>query len=110
MKADLHVHSTFSDSTRSPEEIAAVAKVKNVGLISVCDHATIEAYDRLSDACGKNNIKCILGVELSGTWRDESLHMLAYNFDRDNDEMKSLIRRHQSEMECEYIVYNMSLE
>ena len=64
MRTDLHIHSNYSDSSRSPEEIAAIAKGRNVGLISVCDHATVEAYDRLHNACKTTNIQCILGVEL----------------------------------------------
>lgn len=44
MKVDLHIHSIYSDSSRSPLEIVALAKKRNVGLLSICDHATIGAY------------------------------------------------------------------
>lgn len=110
MRVDLHIHSNYSDSSRSPEEIVSIANNKNVNLISVCDHATIESYNRLLNACKKNNIKCVLGVELSAMCEDEDLHVLAYNFDRDNEAMKSLINRQYQDIECEYIVFNMSLD
>jgi len=110
MWVDLHIHSNYSDSSRSPEEIASIAKNKNVNLISVCDHATIESYDRLSTSCEKNNINCVLGVELGAMFEKESLHVLAYNFNKDNENMKSLINRQYQTIECEYIVYNMSLD
>ena len=110
MKADLHIHSNYSDSSRSPEEIAAVAKKSNVSLISVCDHATIGAYGRLSRACEAESIKCILGVELGALWKNEGLHMLAYNFDKNNEQMKMLIDEQRKDIECEYIVFNMSMD
>ncbi len=107
MKVDLHIHSTYSDSSRSPEEIVGLAKERNVSLISICDHASIGAYDVLPELCKKNNMKYVLGVELGAVWGDESVHMLAYNFDRNNEEMLTLIKKQYREVECEYIVYNM---
>ena len=110
MRVDLHIHSNYSDSSRSPEEIVSIAKNKNVGLISVCDHGTIAAYDRVLNACKNNDIYCVLGIELSAMWKNEDLHMLTYNFDRDNQDIESLIYRQYQEIECDYIVYNMSLD
>lgn len=107
MQADLHIHSNFSDSSRSPEEIVSIAKNNNVGLISVCDHGTIEAYNRLLIACKNNGINCVLGIEISGMWGNKDLHMLAYNFDKDNKNMKSLISRDYQNFECDWIIYNM---
>ena len=66
MKVDLHIHSTYSDSSSTPEEIVTLAKERNVSLLSICDHATIGAYDTLPRICFENNIKCVLGVELGG--------------------------------------------
>lgn len=108
MKVDLHIHSTYSDSSRSPEEIVALAKERNVTLISVCDHATIGAYDTLPSICSENNIKCVLGVELGVMWHNEEIHMLAYNFDKTNEPLRAFINKQYRAIECEYIVYNMS--
>ena len=38
---DLHMHSTFSDGTNTPEEIVAIAKKKNL-IISITDHNEIK--------------------------------------------------------------------
>ena len=108
MKVDLHIHSMYSDSSRSPEEIVALAKERNVSLLSICDHATIGAYDTLPQICQRNTVQCVLGVELGVLWNNESIHMLAYNFDKGNKQMKSLIDKQHAAIECEYIVYNMS--
>jgi len=110
MKVDLHIHSIYSDSSRSLEEIVALTKERNVSLISICDHATINAYDTLPQICKNNNIRCVLGVELGVSWnRDkEGIHVLAYNFDINNKGMKLLMDKQYRAIECEYIVYNMS--
>lgn len=47
MYVDLHVHSHFSDGTRSPEELASFAREASLGLIAVCDHDTVEGYQQL---------------------------------------------------------------
>jgi len=104
------VPSNYSDSSRSPKEIVSIARDRNVGLISVCDHGTTAAYEKLLNACRKVGIRCVLGIELSAMWKSEDLHMLAYNFNEDDAGMKSLIVRQYQDIECEYIVYNMSLD
>lgn len=108
MKVDLHIHSIYSDSSRSPEEIVALAKARNVSLISICDHDTIGAYDSFPQLCQDNHMNCVLGVESGALWNEESIHMLAYNFDPTNEQMKAFLDKQHKAVECEYIVYNMS--
>lgn len=64
MFADLHIHSIFSDSSRSPENIAHEAKKKQISLLSVCDHYSIDSYERLDNACVQNSISYVLGIEM----------------------------------------------
>ena len=50
MKADLHVHSLFSNDGKSTiEEIAEAAVKRGLGCIAVTDHNKFEAYDLLKD-------------------------------------------------------------
>ena len=62
------------------------------------------AYDRLPQICQSNHINYVLGIELSALWNYESIHMLAYHFDRDNVQMKTYISKQYSNIECEYIL------
>ena len=64
MFVDLHIHSVFSDSSRSPENIVHEAKKKQISLLSVCDHYSIDSYERLDRACVQNNISYVLGIEM----------------------------------------------
>ena len=67
MYIDLHIHSIFSDSSRSPENIVRLAKERNVSFLSICDHSSIAAYPRLISACEKAGISQTLGVEVGNS-------------------------------------------
>ena len=110
MYVDLHIHSIFSDSSRSPEEIVAIAKKRQVSLLSICDHSSISAYPRFIEACNKSNIKYTVGVELGGTMYGEDYHILAYNFDINDEGMLKFIQdeKNRSDKECEDMIVRMS--
>ena len=118
MYADLHIHSCFSDGTQSPEEIVKTAKGKGISIISVCDHNSIGAYERLRPACDSEGLTLIQGVELDVVWEGrplhffgaDNLHLLAYNFDPANNAMQDLIDNNQREYELAGIdmIKNMS--
>lgn len=82
MKADLHIHSNYSDGTCSPREILTKARELHLDVISITDHDTISAIPEMLklDLTG---IKFIPGVEISCEARGDSYHMLAYNFQLD---------------------------
>ncbi|MCL2351861.1 MAG: PHP domain-containing protein [Firmicutes bacterium] len=99
MKADLHVHTCFSDGDQSPEEIAALANEKGLAFISVCDHNTVAAYPRLKAACAKEGVGLIRGAEISTSWHNRDTHLLAYDFDAENGEMLGLLQRARRELD-----------
>lgn len=58
--ADLHIHSTASDGTLSPEEIVRLCVENGVGALSVTDHDAVEGTLRaapLARAAGLVYIK-----------------------------------------------------
>lgn len=85
MLVDLHIHTFYSDGTMSPREIVEEAKQKNLGIIAITDHNTIESYDIFKKECEKNDIIGISGVELDCTYGNKVLHILAYSFRKDKD-------------------------
>ncbi len=44
---DLHLHSTYSDGTFSPEKIVRIAKENNLSAISLTDHDTVEGVEEI---------------------------------------------------------------
>ncbi len=94
-RADLHVHSLFSDGTDTPEELIDAAIQKNLGGLSITDHDTIEAYKRAKPYAESRNFPLLLGVEFSTVFRTESIHVLCYGFSLESQEIVQLCERHQ---------------
>ncbi len=83
-KADLHIHTHFSDSSLSPKEIVEYAQ--NVGLktISITDHDIIDGIDEAMEYAKPYGIEVIPGVELSAEIERGELHILGYFIDWKN--------------------------
>lgn len=76
MRADLHVHSSYSDGNMSVKELLDHAKTKKLDIIAVTDHDNLESskdIDELND-----NVLLLKGVELSTYHNDENIHILGY--------------------------------
>ena len=91
---DLHIHTTVSDGTDTPEEL--VEKVKNAGItvFSVTDHDAIRAANVLSPLC-TGGPRFVPGVEFSCRDREGKYHILGYGFDPTSDAMRGLVKRGQ---------------
>ena len=85
MKADLHIHSIYSDGEDSPKELINKAKEQNLELVSLTDHDTIDGLKIMEDYAKKSGIKFLKGIELS-TFSCAEIHILGYNMDTDNTE------------------------
>jgi predicted metal-dependent phosphoesterase TrpH len=81
---DLHIHSNFSDGTDSPKEIISIAKGIGIEAISITDHNCIEAEEEGRYYAEKYKIKYLNGVELTSTFKNRKIHILAYGFDSKN--------------------------
>ncbi|MDA3970492.1 MAG: PHP domain-containing protein [Desulfobulbaceae bacterium] len=78
---DLHCHSTYSDGTNTPEQLAVIAKDKNLAGIALTDHDTIEGIEPLLAAGIMHDVEIITGVELSANHDEIPVHILGYGFD-----------------------------
>jgi len=101
MKIDLHIHSkSCSDGNLTVEEIVKEAKIRNIGLISITDHDSIDCQEKAKALAG-NGIRYISGVELNVTFphpryqegKSISLDFLGYQFDVKNKELKSKLQQ-----------------
>lgn len=75
-RADLHIHSTCSDGTDTPQEIVQKAIALGLSAISITDHDTCAAYGE-----PLKGIEFVTGIELSCELRNVPIHMLGYCFD-----------------------------
>lgn len=82
MKADLHLHSTFSDGSMGPGEILLAARRAGLGAIAITDHDT-SAHVALSVELGRRyGVASIPGIEISAYdfQRGRKVHILGYGF------------------------------
>ncbi len=74
---DLHCHSTYSDGSLTPQELAARAKSLGLSGLAITDHDSFDAFFDLQ----KEDIACIPAIELSCESESKSIHILGYAFD-----------------------------
>ncbi|MBK6867510.1 MAG: PHP domain-containing protein [Burkholderiales bacterium] len=78
---DLHCHSTTSDGTLTPEELAARAKANGVDLWALTDHDEVSAQQRALAAAAAQGMRYLTGVEVSVTFADATVHIVGLGFD-----------------------------
>jgi predicted metal-dependent phosphoesterase TrpH len=79
--ADLHVHTFYSDSTFSPEEVVSCAVNKALAAIAICDHDSVDGIARCTKVGAEMGIEVIPGVELTVEKEDAEIHILGYFMD-----------------------------
>jgi hypothetical protein len=83
-KADLHIHTHFSDSSLSPREIVEYAQSVGVKTIGITDHDVIDGIDEAIEYAKAYDIEVIPGVELSAEIEGGEVHILGYFIDWKN--------------------------
>ena len=94
MNVDIHIHSNYSDSTLSIEEIAIKAIENNISLISICDHHSTQNYPELKVICKKYKLNYIYGLEINASLDNDDafIHILAYNPNPKSVRLKQLLK------------------
>ncbi|NCF75019.1 MAG: PHP domain-containing protein [Xanthomonadaceae bacterium] len=92
---DLQFHSTYSDGSLTPTELAQFLAKYNVKIAALTDHNTVAGIDEFFVACKKFKIKPITGIEIYARYNSERLNLLFYNFDKNNPELHNFLRRTQ---------------
>jgi len=87
---DLHIHTTASDGTCTPEEVVRMAAKKGFSLIAITDHDTMDGVKEAMEAGKKYNVEVIPGVEISAGV-DLEVHMLGYGMSPDHPVMVEMM-------------------
>ena len=104
---DLHTHSTASDGTLTPSELAVYAKEKGLKAIALTDHDTINGISEFSKKCAQLGIEAVSGVEISADYKCE-MHIVGLFVDTHNEEFAKKLSdlknarsiRNQKMIEC----------
>ncbi len=78
LRADLHMHSVYSDGTLTIKKLMDYAKIKKLDIIAITDHDSTEGVLEALEYAKEINIKVIPGIELSTEHNGESVHVLGY--------------------------------
>ena len=84
MRIDLHLHSTASDGTLSPEDLVGRARAAGLDLIALADHDTVAGVEPAREASG-DHPTVVPAIEISATHRGRDLHVLGYFIDPASD-------------------------
>ncbi len=98
-KIDLHMHSTISDGTDTPEEVLGKVKAAGIDLFSVTDHDAIKACVSIKEILRADCPLFISGVEFSCKDSLGKYHILGYGYDSSAEAICSLVEEgHSSRM------------
>jgi predicted metal-dependent phosphoesterase TrpH len=75
---DLHVHSTFSDGSETPEHICELAHEAGISTIALTDHDGLGGVEAAAKRASDLGLGFVPGCEVSCSWASGSLHMLCY--------------------------------
>ncbi|UTC74571.1 PHP domain-containing protein [Treponema sp. OMZ 792] len=94
---DLHTHSTASDGTLSPTELAAAVKKAGISAFALTDHDILSGLDEAAAEAAKQGIIFIRGVEISVKWSPGELHLLGLDLRKNSHELNMLLQDLQDE-------------
>ena len=78
---DLHSHSTCSDGLLTPAALVRRAAERSVEVLALTDHNEICGLGEAREVAREEGIRLVEGAELSVSWRDHTLHVLALGID-----------------------------
>ena len=89
--ADLHIHTHYSDSTSSPDEIVKQAYDAGLSCIAITDHDTIDGIEPTIQAAQNFSLEVLPGIELSTQLKDKDIHILGYCFNNSNGQFRECL-------------------
>jgi predicted metal-dependent phosphoesterase TrpH len=78
MKADLHLHSIYSDGKYTPDTVCAIAQSRGVSLLSITDHDTLMGLEDKRASAKRYGLHYLSGWEISAYEGEEKIHILGY--------------------------------
>lgn len=100
MSADLHIHTTFSDGTHSPEEVVKQARKAGLKTIAITDHDVVDGIEPAQKKGKELGVEVIPGIEFTTEAFDTEIHILGYFIDyRDPDLIEAITKIQKGRVE-----------
>jgi len=95
MSVDLHSHSTASDGSYTPSQLARAFKAASVKIAALTDHDTVGGLNEFLSTCGEIGVAGIGGIEFSTVFRGIEVHLLGYGLLLENPKCSGFLERHR---------------
>ena len=92
-RADLHVHTLYSDGTFTPREALTLARDRGLDTVAITDHDTTAGLDEAFEAGAELGVAVIPGIEFSTVHGGEGVHVLCYYMDLEDAELNAELAR-----------------
>jgi len=89
LNIDLHCHSTASDGLLTPAQLVEHAASRGVEVLALTDHDEVSGLDEARRTAAANGIMFVNGVEISASWRGQTLHIVGLGIDPDHPQLAS---------------------
>ena len=90
---DLHMHTTVSDGTDTPEEILLNVKKTGITVFSITDHDAVQSSRIVPDLLKEGDPVYIPGAEFSCRDEEGKYHILGYGYDPKAEPILKLVER-----------------
>lgn len=90
-RIDLHLHTTCSDGTQSPEAVVRLAKQAGLSAIAITDHDTVSGVAEATEAGLRLGIRVVPALELSVEYAGQDVHILAYFVDPSDPALAAML-------------------
>ncbi len=89
---DLHTHSTCSDGTFTPSELAAHAAEKGLAAFALTDHDTTDGLAEAAAAAAEYGVEFVPGIEFSTEYQGHDIHIVGLDIDPAEEELAAKLR------------------
>lgn len=86
---DLHCHSTRSDGLLEPAVVVRRAAARGVQVLALTDHDETAGLAEAADAAQDAGIAFVPGAEVSVSWEDHTIHVVALGIDSSNANLQA---------------------
>ncbi|MEW6222910.1 MAG: PHP domain-containing protein [Candidatus Hadarchaeota archaeon] len=90
--ADLHVHTSASDSIYTADAVLRVAKEAGLAAVGICDHDSIDGIRAALELEEKYGVEVVPGIELSTEVAEHEVHILGYFYEWEDMKFQALLR------------------
>jgi 3',5'-nucleoside bisphosphate phosphatase len=89
-RADLHLHTTYSDGSYTPKQLVDLARRSGLPAIAITDHDTLDGIGPAQVMAG-THVEIVPGVEITAEYRGREFHLLGYFVRLDHEPLNAAL-------------------